>query len=281
MKQRIRVVGIIRKGGDILLLKRNRGLEETVAKFELPNGKIAFGEQPEEAMARIVGEQLRTYGVSFGLLDVVTFTYLSHGSQIGNLYIIYDVKLAGEVKMGNDGRYNGYKWFSAQSLGVAEMDEASSEVLQIIGAKPVVPGFREVANTATVWVDGGSRGNPGPAAVGYYVVGVDGKVLKRGGEFIGFATSRVAEYYAVKEGAEVALELGLSSVRIVSDSLMVVNQINGIFKIKNKDLVPIYRDVRDLLAKFENFAVIHTMREDNRQADLEVNRVLDAKAREV
>ena len=131
-------------------------------------------------------------------------------------------------------------------------------------------------NGATVYVDGGSRGNPGPAGIGYYIVGENGEVLKRGGEFIGFATSRVAEYYALKEGIEQAIELGLKSVKFVGDNLMMINQMNGIYKIKNRDLLPIYADIRKLLAEnFEAISFVHVKRELNREADIEVNRAID------
>ena len=118
-----------------------------------------------------------------------------------------------------------------------------------------------VANSATIYVDGCSRGNPGPAGIGYYIVGPNGEVLACGGEFIGFATSRVAEYYALKAGCEKALELGLKSVRFVGDNLMMMNQMNGVYKVKNRDILTIYNDVRELVGKFEACAFVHVARE--------------------
>ncbi len=80
------------------------------------------------------------------------------------------------------------------------------------------------------------------------------------GEFIGFATARVAEYYAMKAGIEKAIELGLKTVRIVADNLMMVNQMKGIYKVKNRDLLAIYDDIRELLGNFEACAFVHVMR---------------------
>jgi ribonuclease HI len=106
-------------------------------------------------------------------------------------------------------------------------------------------------------------------------VAPDGSLLRRGGEFIGFNTSRVAEYYAVKEGLEQALELNLKQVRIVSDNLMVVNQLNGVYKVKNADLIGVNADVRRLLDRFDGWTIEHTMRVNNVEADREVNRAID------
>ena len=136
--------------------------------------------------------------------------------------------------------------------------------------------YRETANGATVYIDGASRGNPGPAGVGYYIVSEDGQVLKRGGEFIGFASSRIAEYYALKEGIEQAIKLGLKSVRFVGDNLMMINQMNGIYKIKNRDLLPIYQDVQKLVKdNFEAVSFTHVKRELNQEADREAGEAID------
>ena len=103
----------------------------------------------------------------------------------------------------------------------------------------------------------------------------DGTVLRRGGEFLGFSTSRLAEYYALKEGIEQAIDLGLKKVRFMSDSLMLVNQMNGVYKVKNKDLMQVHADVLRLLEKLDSYSFVHVPREKNREADKEVNRVID------
>lgn len=110
---------------------------------------------------------------------------------------------------------------------------------------------------------------------------VEGKVdengmeIKRGGEFIGFATSRVAEYFALKEGCEQAIELGYKTVRFVSDNLMMVNQMNGVYQIKNSDILQIYNDINNLILKFEAVAFVHVRREQNEAADAEANMAID------
>lgn len=278
MKQRIRVVSII-KGDDgaVLMMKKSRGRLEEPVFWELPTGKINFGEQPEEAMSRTISEYLGVEASSIRLKDTITFLALIGSSQLSNLYIVYEVELANDVKITPTDRYTAFKYMKMGDSSGLKLDDASLSVLEIEEGKGrgEKSSYRGVANGATVYVDGGSRGNPGPSGIGYYIVGEDGRELKRGGEFIGFATSRVAEYYALKEGCEQAIELGLKSVKFVSDNLMLVNQMNGIYKIKNSDLLPIYRDIQKLLESFEACAFVHVNREFNAEADQEANLAID------
>ena len=276
MKQRIRVAGIIRNADGVLVLKRNRGRSEAPVFWELPTGKILFGEQPEEAMARALAEYTGLSVTSIRLKDVVTFLALEGASQLSNLYIIYELQVAEGEKPAPRERYTAYKYIK-DNAGIS-LNEATMTVLEIESGKSSSEKIsaRATANSATIYVDGASRGNPGPSGIGYAIVSEDGHVLKRGGEFIGFATSRVAEYYALKEGIEQAIEMGMKSVRFVADSLMVINQMNGIFQIKNQDIIPIYQDIQKMLD--ENFDVIafaHVPREQNTIADKEANMAID------
>ncbi len=276
MKQRIRVVGIIQDERDILIMKKAQGRVDGTPTWELPTGKIKFGEQPEEAIERTLEEYL---GVEVTkqtkLHDVVTFMAPQGSSQLSNLYIVYFITLGAETKLHPRERYSAYKYIKPEEVGNYRLDEASMIVLEMEGRGQTRSNYKEVANSATVYVDGSSRGNPGPSGIGYKVVGVNGEILAQGGEFIGFATSRVAEYYAMKEGCEQAIELGLKSVRFVSDNLMLVNQLNGIYKVKNRDILAIYDDVRRLSENFEACAFVHVARECNVDADAEANAAID------
>ena len=277
MKQRIRVVGIIKQNDDILFLKKNLGRADGSVIWELPTGKIHFGEQPEEAMTRIVYEEIGLRASSVKLADAITFLSLEGASQLGNLYIVYEITVSFEQKIVLGEGYTAYKFSNNANQGTIKLNDSSLSVLEILyGRKEEKRGnYREVANAATVFVDGCSRGNPGPAGIGYYIVADGGRVLKRGGEFIGFATSRVAEYYALKEGCEQAIDLGLKSVRFTSDNLMMVNQMNGIYKLKNKDIMSIYDDIQKLLENFEACAFVHVKREQNIEADAAANEAVD------
>ena len=279
MKQRIRVVGIVHKGDDILLLKRPRGRVEEESVWELPTAKISFGEQPEEAIARAIDEELGANVASLVLKDVITFVALAGSNRLYNLYIVYDVVLAEDAKIALSDRYTQYKFlkYGSESVSSMRIDDASLSVLSVElgeGGKPRTE-MLSVANGVTVYTDGASRGNPGPAGLGYYIIDENGHEIKRGGEFIGFATSRVAEYYALKEGCEQAIQLGYKSVRFVSDNLMMINQMNGIYVLKNRDLTVIYQDIQELLKQFEAVAFVHVKREYNKEADEQANLAID------
>lgn len=274
-------------------MKRAGGRIEGLSNFELPTGKIVFGEQPDEAMARIVYEYTGVQAASLKLSDVVTFTDLRNSSGQGNLYIVYEVQLQNEdVKITSE-RYLSYLWASSEKYTELELDEASNMVLRITNSKleqGTLAG-RELGeadknetaaqDSAIIYTDGGSRGNPGPSSLGYYIIDKNGREIKRGGEFLGFSSSRLAEYYGLKEGIEQAIELGLKHVDFRSDSLMLVNQMNGIYKVKNADLMQVHNDVLKLLEKLDSYSFMHVPRSQNVEADAEVNKILDMETRRV
>lgn len=277
MKQRIRVAGIIRNERSVLIMKKAQGRVEGAPVWEIPTGKIGFGEQPEEALNRMLGEYLGVEVVEkVELKDVITFMAPQGASRLSNLYIIYDITLQPETKITPQERYTTYKFIKMNELSGYHLDEASLVALEIEGNDGKQTNYKNVANSATVYVDGCSRGNPGPAGIGYHIVGTNGAVLASGGEFIGFATSRVAEYYALKLGCEKAMELGLKTVRFVGDNLMMINQMNGVYKVKNQDVLAIYREVKKLTEGFEACAFTHVAREQNTKADAQANAAVDA-----
>ena len=291
MKQRIRVTAICKRGNEVLFLKRAGGRVEGLSNFELPTGKIVFGEQPDEAMARIVYEYTGVQAASLKLSDVVTFTDLRNSSGQGNLYVVYEVQLQNEdVKITSE-RYLSYLWVSSEKYTELELDEASNMVLRITNSKleqGTLAG-RELGeadknetaaqDSAIIYTDGGSRGNPGPSSLGYYIIDKNGREIKRGGEFLVFSSSRLADYYGLKEGIEQAIELGLKHVDFRSDSLMLVNQMNGIYKVKNADLMQVHNDVLKLLEKLDSYSFMHVPRSQNVEADAEVNKILDMETR--
>ena len=275
MKQRIRVVGIIKTEDGVLVLKRNRGRSEAPVFWELPTGKIKFGEQPEESMVRSLAEYTGITAKQIKLKDVITFLALEGSSRLSNLYIVYEI-IADNVKPNPRERYTGYKYIRDYNTANIRLSEASLSVIEIVEGK-VNPGRispRDTASSVTIYVDGASRGNPGPAGIGYHIVDTNGNTIERGGEFIGFATSRVAEYYAMRKGVEQAIQMNLKTVRFVSDSLMVVNQLNGIFSVKNQDILPIYKSIQDKLENFDAVSFTHVNRSENTIADYEANRAI-------
>ena len=128
----------------------------------------------------------------------------------------------------------------------------------------------------TVHVDGGSRGNPGPAAAGAVVTGADGEVLDRTGELLGEATNNVAEYRGLLLGIARARELGATEVEIFNDSELIAHQVNGRYKVKHADMKPLHAEALSALSAFESWSLTPVRREQNAEADAIVNETLDA-----
>lgn len=127
-----------------------------------------------------------------------------------------------------------------------------------------------------IHVDGGARGNPGPAAIGVVVSEPDGTVLDEVAERIGPATNNVAEYRAVLRGLEVARALGAVEVEIVGDSELVARQLNGTYKVKHPAMRPLYEQTIDALRAFGRWQIRTVPRAENARADALVNAALDA-----
>jgi ribonuclease HI len=126
-----------------------------------------------------------------------------------------------------------------------------------------------------VHVDGGARGNPGPAAVGVVVCGPDGEVLDEYAERIGVATNNVAEYRALLRGVERARALGASEAEFVNDSELVAKQINGAYKVKHPAMKPLYDEAIVALRAFDRWTIRSVPRAENARADALVNDALD------
>jgi ribonuclease HI len=127
------------------------------------------------------------------------------------------------------------------------------------------------------WTDGASRGNPGPAAIGYIIRTADGAEVERQGRTIGIATNNVAEYTACIEALEHMCSLGATEIELRADSELLVKQLNGAYKVRNSGLIPLYRRVKILLESFDTCKVLHIPREQNREADHQGNLALDGK----
>jgi ribonuclease HI len=127
-----------------------------------------------------------------------------------------------------------------------------------------------------IYADGGSRGNPGPSASGYAVMDMDGRIVVKKGVYLGVTTNNQAEYQALRLALEEALRMHVRIVHVYMDSLLVVNQMLGIFKVKNRDLWPIHTTAVQLATRFEHISYTHVPRTLNKIADAAVNEALDA-----
>jgi ribonuclease HI len=133
----------------------------------------------------------------------------------------------------------------------------------------------EPLEKVVVNVDGGARGNPGPAAIAAVVQAPGGEVLEERGERIGKATNNVAEYKALLLGIERAAALGAGEVELVGDSELVVRQVKGEYKVKDATMRKLHAEVKRALEPFESWSIRHVRREQNAEADRLVNEVLD------
>ena len=289
MKQRISVRAIVRREGKTLLLRRADGRPSIIGQYELPGGQVAYDEQPEDALRRFLHDDAGVHVQTAQLYDAVT--YIDHDDRaIQYVVLVYLVSLAaGNHTVNLSSHYNKYEWKSFKNIQQDEVTDLTSLLLgivqqQTITEKLVIDENKIVDeitsnDVLTIYSDGGSRGNPGPSAAGFVIVNDKQELVEQGGEYLGITTNGIAEYHGVRLGLERALELGYKRLDFRVDSMMVVNQMNSVYTIKNRELWPIHERIRGLIRQFEMVKFSHVKREFNQLADGLVNKTLDAKAK--
>ncbi|HMS93348.1 MAG TPA: reverse transcriptase-like protein [Candidatus Saccharibacteria bacterium] len=291
MKQRISVRAIVRREGKTLLLRRADGRQSIVGQYELPGGKVAYEEQPEDALRRYLHDDVGVHVQTAQLYDAVT--YIDHDDRaIQYVVLVYLVSLAaGHHAIELSSHYSKYEWKTFKNIQQDEVTDLTSLLLGIIQQKKITDDLvteeNKIVDEITsnemiiVYSDGGSRGNPGPSAAGFVIINAHQEMVEQGGEYLGITTNSVAEYHGVRLGLERALELGYKKIDFRVDSMMIVNQMNGIYTIKNRELWPIHDRIRGLIRQFDMVKFSHVKREFNQLADGMVNKTLDAKARQL
>lgn len=290
MKQRISVRAIINEDGKALLLKRSSGRATIMGKFELPGGKLAYAEQPEDALRRYLHDDAGLHVLSSQLFDAVTYIDYDDKS-VQYVVIVYLVTLAPQrhpIRL--SGNYSKYKWNSMSNIHQYELTDltelvlgiAQQDVIQDQTVSTITPNDakKATADRVLVYSDGGSRGNPGPSAAGYVIINHLQEVIDEGGEYLGITTNNQAEYQAVRLGLERAIALGYTKIDFKIDSMLVVNQMKGIYKIKNRELWPVHERIRSLMQLCERVSFTHVNRELNQLADGMVNKTLDKHKKE-
>lgn len=171
-------------------------------------------------------------------------------------------------------------WLSTHDKGdiVTDKDTAFAQRIDVLLGHVQETAAPAFPKQIKMFADGGSRGNPGPSASGYVLLTMDDLVIVERGVYLGITTNNQAEYQAVKFGLEDALKRGAREVAVYLDSLLVVNQMKGIFKVKNRDLWPIHVAIQEQCKQFKKINFTHVPRELNKLADAEVNKTLDAEA---
>jgi ribonuclease HI len=140
---------------------------------------------------------------------------------------------------------------------------------------PIQPADIAKVSKVKVFADGGSRGNPGPSSSGFVILNMEDKILVDRGVYLGITTNNQAEYTALKLALEECIKMNVREVQVYMDSMLVVNQMNGLFKIKNRELWPIHGAIKQLAEQFKDISFQHVPREFNKLADAAVNRALD------
>ncbi len=286
MKQRLSVRAIINEDGKALLLRRSNGRPTILGKYELPGGKLAYGEQPEDALRRYLHDDAGLHIQSSKLFDAVT--YIDHDDRaIQYGVIVYLVNLTRQRNpMKLSGNYSKYKWHTMSNIQQSELTDLTQLLLGIIQQEELTgrtvhktklnDANKSSEDVVVIYSDGGSRGNPGPSAAGYVVLNNSQQVIAEGGEYLGITTNNQAEYQGVRLGLEKAIELGYKKVDFKLDSMLVVNQMKGLYKIKNRELWPINERIRILMTQFDRVTFTHVNRQFNQLADGMVNKTLDA-----
>jgi ribonuclease HI len=140
-------------------------------------------------------------------------------------------------------------------------------------------GTSETTNVAIEWitanVDGGARGNPGPAGYGVYVRDGKGAQIAQLSEYLGHKTNNFAEYSALLAALEYAVAHGYRALKVISDSELMVRQMTGVYRVSSPDLKPLYEKARTLVRKLDKFAIQHVLRAQNRHADALANEAMD------
>lgn len=128
-------------------------------------------------------------------------------------------------------------------------------------------------------IDGGARGNPGPAAYGVIVRDAKGEVIAELSDYLGIQTNNYAEYSGLLAALDFAVREKHLSLKVLSDSELLVRQMQGRYKVKSPGLIDLYDRARALVRKLEHFSIEHVLRQYNREADSLVNQVLDSRGR--
>lgn len=268
------VRAFIEYDGEVLLLKRLDSLAKHAGCYELPGGKLEQGEQLEEALSRELNEEIGRDFDPDNYQDQTSFMYYNYSQNVVSIY--YYVEISNKfVPILSSLEHHDYTWAKIEELQNTNI----SDELKIFINKLYPTNVDKKTTTITevkLYTDGGSRGNPGPSALGYVIYDMEENVVKNGSKYLGITTNNQAEYQAVKVGLQDCFDIGCDKVDIYLDSQLVANQMNGIYKIKNRDLWPIHEAIKQLSTKFEKgVKYTYVPREFNKEADAMVNYELD------
>lgn len=267
--------------GAMLIMRRNMKDRLLPGYYEFPGGKLQPGESLEVAVKRKFLQEVGLRVEVQGFLGSRAAEN-RHGAY---LRVFFEVKIPEGVSQTSpslNDSHDDFLWYIGGrkrhdikiAPDTAHMINVEADTIADRDAVEAPKG-NNVHNTLIIYTDGGSRGNPGPSAAGYVIMDSKERVLERGGEYLGFTTNDEAEYAGAKLALEAAKKYYPRYIYVRMDSMEVINQMNGAYKIRSNKILPIYQAVKGLVNHFRSVDFRHVNREFNRLADAQVNKILD------
>jgi ribonuclease HI/ADP-ribose pyrophosphatase YjhB (NUDIX family) len=275
MKQKVVTRVIVKdKRGRTLLLRRYGGRPSIAGQFELPGGRIWGSEQPIDAVKRTLKYHTGLVPQAIQLVDVLSFVDPDN-RDLQYIFVLYLASLpANSEKVILSDEYDKYLWKKMSEIQRNVVTNSTNILLDMkFGGDS--RGRIDNSKSYIVYTDGGSRGNPGPSAAGWVLMDMSENIVDEGSQFLGSMDSATAEYAAIVLAMKHAVQIGARRLEVRSDSLMAVNQINGLYMVDKPAIKPLYAKVVKLKKHFEIVKFTHVKREFNRMADGVVNRTLD------
>lgn len=275
IKQTIFVNAVIHNAKQQILVVR-RSLDDRFLPgyLELPGGRVAPGEPLEHALKRKLREELGMHAES-----PLYYCSLAKSDHHGPyVRAVFEVAYNQQEEITLSRAHQQYLWVDYQQIKNEKVTTDTASVLrQYLGTHSESVND-EKNTTITIYTDGGSRGNPGPSASAFVIYNQQDQILESGGSYIGITSNNQAEYTAVLLALKAASRYASKKDIILFnlDSLLVVNQMNGLYKIKNRELWPLNQQIRELMQNFKEVRFTHILRENNKAADAKVNEILDA-----
>ena len=278
VKQTIFVNGVVHNAKQqVLLVQRSSKDDFLPGYFELPGGRVEPGETLEHALKRKLVRE-----VNLEMADALYYMSIAQLDRNGPYTrLIFEVACSDPDTVTLTKAHDSFIWVGREDLKKYTVaSDARAVVESYLGSAPTTKGSDGKKTTHTIFTDGGSRGNPGPSASAYVIYDESGDVVEKNGEYIGITTNNQAEYTAVLLALQGASKLNdvPNTITLNIDSLLVVNQMNGIYKVKNRELWPLHQKIREAMKQFQAVYFKHVPREDNTVADAKVNEILDAHA---
>lgn len=281
MKQRVVTQIIIHnRDGKVLVMRRSTGSPDAIGQYELPGGTLDSDEQPEDSIIRNLANNLGIKISNFNLKDALAMDN-REDSDIQHIFIVYESFMSELIDVKPQGSYDAYMWANYDDLVNINLRDSAASILNIVPRHLYEDNATNHNSKNTdlryiLFSDGGSRGNPGSSASGFVLFdNLHQQVIEEGGTYLGVTTNNQAEYHGLRLGLEHAIKKGIRNLECRLDSTLVVNQLKGVYKIKNRDLWPVYERILSYISMFDDIKFTYIPRENNKHADAIVNRILD------